>query len=267
LWAWLVALVCLFPPLSSAFAQDEKPTRDFTPPKIVNYRQPEREYTTQTLAGWTVYLEKETTDRFPELAKQTLTRLEAKLRQLKSLLPTHTHTPLQRLPLFVLLGDESQNGGRNNGAEYFQKNAPDFWDFLDKRWRSAIVLYSARNYVQLDEHWSVQVLIHEFAHAWHLEHWEEKQADILSAWANATAKRLYVRVKDVNGKVLESAYASVNQLEYFAELSCAYFWRGEYEPFDRMALQNHDPIGFAMLEKMWGIHAPPPFAPPKPPSP
>ena len=74
---------------------------------------------------------------------------------------------------------------------------------------------------------------------------------------------MYRGVKDVNGAILESAYARQNQLEYFAELSCAYFWRGEYEPFDRAALRQYDPGGFAIIEKMWGVNSPPPPSSPR----
>jgi len=161
-----------------------------------------------------------------------------------------------------MLGPDATAGGRDNGSEYFRRIDPDFHLHLDPRWRSALVIYSADNYLRQSEHWSVQLLVHEFAHAWQLEQWPEKQPDILASWQAARNGGLYRSVKDVNGTVLESAYALQNQLEYFAELSCAYFWRGEYEPLDREALRRYDPVGFAMLEKMWGICGPSP--PPSP---
>ena len=233
-------------------------TRSFRPPKFVNYREPKREYVERAAAGWKVYMERELADEHADLADAALRRLDKKLGELSQLLPERAHTRLQRLPIYLLLGEESRAGGRDNGAEYFQHNAPDFFEFLDPHWGSSLVIYSARNYVWLDDDWALRVLIHEFAHAWHLEQWPEKQPDILAAWQNAVDEKLYEGVKDLQGRRIARAYAATNQLEYFAELSCAYFFRGEYEPFDREALRQRDPTGFAMLEKMWGIHGPGP---------
>ncbi|MGD0536928.1 MAG: hypothetical protein ABSC03_04695 [Verrucomicrobiota bacterium] len=232
--------------------------RSFAPAKPVNFREPERSYAMTNLNGWTLQLEQELLDRQPVLAQRAANRLAAKLAGVMDLLPRRAHGVLRRLPVFLLLGEESVHGGHDNGAEYFQRQAPDHWPLLDRRWRSALVVYSAPNYDQLSEQWATRVLVHELAHAWQLEQWPEKQPDILGAWEQAVQKGLYLKVKAANGSVIERAYAMENQLEYFAELSMAYFWRGEYEPLDRAALRERDPAGFAMIEKMWGIHGPPP---------
>lgn len=232
--------------------------RLFVPPKFVNFREPPREYVGRPAGGWKIWLERELAAQHAELAGRALGRLDAKLRELLRLLPAHTHARLQRLPIFLMLGKEAQAGGRDSGAEYFQPHAPEHRAQLDPRWSSALVVYSTRNYTAITDEWALRVLIHEFAHAWQLEQWAEKQPDILAAWENAVARRLYEGVRDVTGGRLDRAYASRNQLEYFAELSCAYFLSGEYEPFDREALRCRDPAGFAMIEKMWGVHAPQP---------
>jgi len=229
--------------------------RSFKPAKIVNYRVPERAYVVTNLSGWTVHLEQELVEDQPELADKARRRLAEKLQEVLFLLPSQTHPRLKRLPVFLLLGEEATKGGRDNGAEYFQKRAPNYWNWIDPRWGSALVIYSARNYVWLSDEWAVRLLIHEMSHAWHLEQWPEAQEDILAAWKHAQTNHLYLNVKAVNGTVVTRAYALDNQLEYFAELSCAYFWRGEYEPFDQKALQNYDPVGVAMLRKIWGASA------------
>ena len=46
-------------------------------------------------------------------------------------------------------------------------------------------------------------------------------------------------------------YALTNQLEFFAELSCMYFIKCNYEPSDRRQLKAYDPVGYAMIRKMW----------------
>ena len=87
-----------------------------------------------------------------------------------------------------------------------------------------------------------------------LEQWPEDQPDIYQAWKNAMKLGLYRKVKNDRGKTVKKAYAAVNQLEYFAELSCMYFVGCDYQPFDRKELQRYDPVGYAMIEKMWALN-------------
>jgi len=235
-------------------------SRSFAPPPAVNFREPERRYVERQARGRIFYLESALAERKPLIAQQAADRLSAKIEVALALFPAHTRERLNGLSFFVLLGPDAAGGGRDNGTEYFRRTAPDFHPLLDPRWRSAVVVYCAENYLIQNEHWAVLALVHEFAHAWQLENWPEKQPEILAAWKEARAAGLYRGVKTQNGKALDAAYAVHNQLEYFAELSGAYFWRGEYEPFDQDALRRYDPGGFAMIEKMWGIHAPPPPA-------
>jgi hypothetical protein len=83
-----------------------------------------------------------------------------------------------------------------------------------------------------------------------LEHGPEDIPIIRQAWENATRVGLYRKVKDNDGKEIEMAYASVNHLEYFAELSCMYFIGCNYQPFDRKELKEYDPTGYAMIQEM-----------------
>ena len=110
------------------------------------------------------------------------------------------------------------------GLDYIQKDAPRYHPELDRRWGDAIVVYCAKNYIDISDLWARKALLHEFAHAYQLEQWPEHQPDIQSAWEHARDSGLYRNVRDIEtGKTLDSAYALVNQLEYFAELSAMYF--------------------------------------------
>ncbi|MFT3883249.1 MAG: hypothetical protein QM703_26800 [Gemmatales bacterium] len=107
--------------------------------------------------------------------------------------------------------------------------------------------------MQISDFWAIKALVHELAHAHHLEQWPEDQPDILQAWNKAMKAGLYHGVKDDEGKKVAKAYAAVNQLEYFAELSSMYFVGCNYQPFSRKELAVYDPVGYAMIEKMWGL--------------
>jgi hypothetical protein len=202
---------------------------------------------------WTVMVEKQLKADAPAIAEQALARLTKKLGEALKALPKPCHAKLQGLPIFLMYGPKAKGGGRDNGLEYFQKNGPEHDNQLDPRWQSGVVIYCAENYVQISEFWALKALVHEFAHVQQLEQWPEEQPDILGAWENAMKHGLYHGVKDDRGKTVDKAYAATNQLEYFAELSCMYFVGCNYQPFNRKELKAYDPVGYAMIEKMWGV--------------
>ncbi len=203
------------------------------PQAAVNYKDPPREYTTTRAGNWTIKVENQLLADAPAVAKKAQARLRKKLGEAIGVLPDASHVRLQKLDIFLLYGPKSKGGGRDNGLEYFQKTAPEHHKHLDPGWSSSMVVYCAENYVKISDFWAVKALVHEMAHAHHLEQWPENQPDILQAWENAMKLGLYQGVKDDQGKIVDKAYATVNQLEYFAELSCMYFVGCNYQPFDR----------------------------------
>jgi hypothetical protein len=248
---FLPAAVCLF--LISAGAGLTAEPAAPAPKPAVNFREPARTYQTVPLGQWTVMVEQQLQTEDGDIAKRALARLESKLGVMLAALPASARQRLQKLPVFLMYGPKAKDGGKDNGAEYFQRNAPEHHKLLDPRWKSCVVIYCAKNYVQQSELWSVKLLIHEFAHAYHLEQWPEKQPDILQAWNHAVACGLYREEKDEKGKIFNPGYAAKNQLEYFAELSCMYFSGCNYPPVNREELKAYDPVGYNMLDKMWGI--------------
>jgi FimV-like protein len=243
-------VACGGPALAPA---QERKTPPPPPQESIDYAKPVREYVTARAGKWTISVEKQLQTDAPAVAKQALERLEKKLPEALKALPEPSHANLKKLQVFLMYGPKAKGGGRDNGLEYFQKNAPENHKQLDSRWKSSVVIYCAENYVRLSEFWALKALVHELAHAHQLEQWPEDQPDILRAWDNATERGLYRGVKDDQGKKLDKAYAAVNQLEYFAELSCMYFVGCNYQPFNRKELKAYDPTGFAMIEKMWGV--------------
>ena len=239
----------------SSFAADD--TRSNTPPAVkrVNYNDPPREYVNAGSLEWNIYLEKQLFDDSPSLMLQAKARLEKKLTEALKKLPESARERLKKIDIFLMYGPKAKNGGRDNGFEYFQKIASKHNPLIDPRWNGNIVVYSAENFVSLSELWALKAPVHEFAHAYHLQQWPEKQPDIFGAWKSAMNLGLYFGVKDRKGKTIDKAYASVNQLEYFAELTCMYFVECDYHPANRSELNAFDPEGLAMIEKMWGISA------------
>lgn len=127
-------------------------------------------------------------------------------------------------------------------------------------------VYSAAHYTDDRELWGVGgVLVHELSHAYHAKHCPKgfDCDEILAAYNSAMDKRLYDAVgvhgpQGVRGKC--KAYACMNQMEFWAELSTAYHWdedeTGEYNkwyPHNRFQLVQHDFATFQVLHKLWHV--------------
>lgn len=260
--AFIQTFILLFNISNSLAAPDNRisqsyaPRRTLPPPPepLVNYCFPVRSYEKMNLNGWKVYVEQPLIEVDPQLATQALARLEHKLNDAMDVLPVAAHKDFRRLDFYLMAGPQSVNGGRNSGLAYFRQNAPDYQKELDTRWRNCVVIYSAKNYVDLSELWSIKALVHELSHAHHLLHYPENKPDELyDSWENAMRRGLYHNVQDDQGHNLEKAWACTNQLEYFAELSCMYFVGCNYYPFNRQQLKSYDPDGYAVIEQMWQV--------------
>ena len=96
-------------------------------------------------------------------------------------------------------------------------------------------------------------MFHELAHGFHDEHLEDgfNNEKVLAAYRNAMEQGLYDEVLDYKGRTVR-AYATTNQMEYFAELSEAYFYRNDFYPFLNAELKQHDPVGYALMVELWG---------------
>lgn len=98
------------------------------------------------------------------------------------------------------------------------------------------------------------MLFHEMAHALH---WRlsSLDAEIASVYRHAMDAKLYDAVP--RNSVPEGqtvwAYAAENDHEYFAELSEAYFALNDFSPFTRAQFRAHDPDGFELVRRVWGM--------------
>ncbi len=101
------------------------------------------------------------------------------------------------------------------------------------------------------------VLLHEIAHAVHDNLLGADNAAVKAAYRQAMERKLYDKAQ----------YVSTNEMEFFAELTCAYFDQLPYFPHNRAELKQHDPASFKLLDSVWGAaarkHAPAAVAKPK----
>jgi hypothetical protein len=240
-------------------AEDDKPSSPNrkTAPAVIqvaaDFNHPPREYAVRKLRGWDVLVEKQLLDDAPELAKKALGKLDEKLGKAVEVLPEAVLPDLRRLKIFLMYGPKAKGGGRGNGLEYFRPDAAKHQSWLDPRMARSVVIYDASNYISIGDFWELKALVHEFGHAHHLEHWPEDREDIYDTWDHAMKAGLYKTVRDEDKSTHLPNYAAQNHLEYFAELSAAYFVGINYFPKDRAGLKEYDPDGYALIEKLWGI--------------
>lgn len=234
--------------LSSANVQAQK--KDKPRP---DYRSPTREYEDVTVGDRTFIVEKELLTKEPAIAKKALKRLKENIDLTLRILPTHAHAQVAKQQFWLMYGSKAKGGGRDSGLTYFRPGAPKHDVKRDLRWNSAVVVYSAKNYANLKDLWALKSVLHELSHAYQLEQWPEKEPRILAAYENAMAARLYHDVPNDKGGKFAKAYATQNQLEYFAEVSCMFFARCNYRPYNRAELRDYDPAGYRMVREVWKI--------------
>jgi Mlc titration factor MtfA (ptsG expression regulator) len=220
----------------------------------VDFNHPPREYVQHQLQGWEVLVEKQLVDEAPDLAKATLARLGKKLGEIVAALPPASLADLRGLKLFLLYGPKAGAGGRSSGFEFFRTGAAKSQAWLDPRMAPGIVIFNAENFAKLSELWAVKGLVHEFAHARHLESWPENRADIYDTWDRAMKAGLFQTVREEDKGEHHPNYAAQNHMEYFAELSAMYFVGANYFPRNRAGLKAYDPAGYALIESLWGVN-------------
>jgi hypothetical protein len=218
----------------------------------VSFKQPHRDYT--RMAGeFEIYCESALVEGDRTLAERAAKKLSSSLQDVIGAVPAHARGELRSLRYYLMWGDRSPLGGLKSGMRYVRRGEAERSATHDPRWQHAVIVYSAENLMYLDGLWSKKALLHELAHAWHVTRWPERHPPIHQAWQNAVDRGLYRDVVDHKGRKIASAYAETNSLEYFAEMSAAYFVGINYFPFDRRGLKAHDPQGHALVESLWSI--------------
>lgn len=90
------------------------------------------------------------------------------------------------------------------------------------------------------------VILHEMTHAVHDQFLGYENPLVSAAYKQAMERKLYD----------PSMYASTNEHEFFAELTCAYFDQLHYYPRTRADLEKHDPFTYQFMQNLWGKRKP-----------
>jgi hypothetical protein len=186
----------------------------------------------------------------PQLFTASTTKLTALTKELIAALPAPARPQLKATAYYLLWGSQSPFGGQDSGTRYVGGGTRN--PLNDPRWpEGSIVILNARNFERQGALWSRKLLLVLMARAWHLSQWPARHPAIVEPYDNALKLGLYRNVVDYKGRTQAKASALNHPVDYFAELSAAYFAGIDYFPFERFGLKDYDPAGYRMVEALW----------------
>lgn len=213
-----------------------------------------RDRQVRSVRGWTLRIDERLVAKDAAAVEKAVVLLGAQLAKVERLVPAKAVERLRSVPLnFTLPYPERRPTAEYHGGLGWVKESG-----------REIALARAVEFTNIDrfepEIRRMPVLVlHELAHAYHdqVVPGGYQNKDILIAYQNAKASGSYEAVKRWTGEKYadkpSKAYAMTNQMEYFAEVTEAYFDRNDMEPFDLGELKAKDPKVVPILEQAWGV--------------
>jgi len=210
---------------------------------------------TQTIAGWAVHVRQELIrEDSKEATTKALKLLETQLDEIVKVVPAGAVAELRKVPLWF----SPEYPGVQPKAEYH----PDTGWLKDNGRDTAMAKGVEFTNVRIFERETARMpnfALHELAHAYHdrVLPGGFGNAEIAAAFAKAKMQGKYDNVERRFGDgrtSKEKAYAMTSPMEYFAEVTEAYFSNNDFYPFTRQQLEEHDPEVFALLRKHWAVH-------------
>ena len=206
----------------------------------------------QEIEGFPVFIEPALLEgEHAAVGKKSIAMLANHLERINVLVPEPALSKLHQVGIWIEVDNpltDVEPGPYHGGQQWLIDNG------YDRRMVDCVHVTRAASL--LERHHMLKhpmVILHELAHAYHDQFMADgyQNKPILAAYNHAMAKGLYDKVKDYRGNTVK-AYATTNQMEYFAEATEAYFYRNDFYPFLNAELKEHDPVGYALMVEVWG---------------
>jgi hypothetical protein len=208
------------------------------------------EYVTHRVHGWTLKVERAL---YAVRAEWTPVRfeLEKQLYQISRVVPVPALAKLREVTIWVHhSAPDTRCMAYHPDRRYLQSHG------MNPEMEKDIEVGNAKTFLAwtIDQPWMV---FHELAHAYHDRFLDRGFATpaIVAAYQKAMDAGLYAKVMFWDGRERDG-YARTNPMEYFAELSEAYFGCNDMFPFVRGELRQYDRQGFEAIEVAWGLGGP-----------
>ena len=227
--------MCLLAAAADAAAQE----RDRDPMSI---------YQNESLHGFTVFVSPQVLAH-REAAENVLAELARQLGEVAEVVPPAALSALRKVRLWVEWNKRSDIAAEfHPSARWLEENG------YDPAKAGDVEVSNSLNFVNQSRAEQPCIVLHELAHAFHFLVLGERHPEVAAAYQDAVERKSYESVEHAGGGT-RRAYALVDEKEYFAELSEAYFGKNDYYPFTRADLRRHDPVGYELLERLWGTAA------------
>jgi hypothetical protein len=203
-------------------------------------------YSKREIQGFTILVNPEV-DKHSDEAKAAFAELESQLKKIEEVVPEKPLAAMKKIKFWV------EWETKKNGAAEFHVSAG--WlkgNGYNPEKIQSVEINNLKNFVAWSQKTQPWMILHELAHSYHFTVLGDKYAPLQDAYKQAMERKLYDSVEFVHGGK-RKAYAATNPAEYFAELSEAYFGKNDFFPFTREELEKHDPVGFEMMKKAWGV--------------
>ncbi len=203
---------------------------------------------TRVIEGWTVRID----DRLLQppneaLGAQALKQLEASLADIRGVVAADRLARLQNVGIVL-----DFTHGKLHSEQYHPSAGWLTANGYAKDLARCVHIPDAAYYTAARHHreqpWAT---MHELAHAYHDQVFGFDEPRIKKAWEQYKASGHGDSVQHINGSKGKH-YALTNPMEFFAEMTEAYFGKNDFFPFTRDELKAAEPEIDALLQTIWG---------------
>lgn len=205
-------------------------------------------HTNRDLEGWNIRVD----DRLlngesAELGAQALKLLNARLVAITFVVPKDS---LEKLRAVTIQLDLDYGGlspmQYHPGAEWLKENG------YHENLENCFHIPEAKDLLSPFENRRMPwVVLHELAHAYHDQVLGFDEPRVIAAWKKFRDSGKYNQVLTSVGEIREH-YGITNQMEFFAEMTEAYFGSNDFYPFVAGELKRDEPEVFALMAEIWG---------------
>ncbi len=209
-------------------------------------------YRKTEIEGWTVQVS-DALDSQPDVLAKALDLLRAQLQEIVQKVPAPAVSKLREVPLWFSpeYPGVSPRAEYHPGAGWLRDNG------RDPAMAKAVEFTNIASF-EAETRRMPNFALHELAHAYHDRVLVEgfNNPEIQAAFERAKSSGTYDQVERRDGKGgvhRDRAYAMTNPMEYFAELTEAFFSTNDFFPFHRAELDQHDPGMSQLLQTFWSL--------------
>ena len=173
-------------------------------------------------------------------------------------IPENALAVMRKRPIWM-----ERNNKHNSSAAWYHTWAgyPASIGDLDEKGK-CVEITNYNKYVSWSRTNQPLMVLHELCHLYHDQGLGGENNQVINqAYQNAKDKGLYKEGwyrsdtsynKQSQWTKVTDVYCMNTVWEYFAEMCEAYWGENDYYPFNYELLKKHDPVGFAMMESIWG---------------